>query len=117
MSNAEKFQARDVEGPRQRLGRPGSLSGWHHPPSYGMWLPSVWVQSSSCRVNLVASVSSWKNVKTDLSEDRLFTISDGTREVLRNIDEPITARLYFSRRLAELAPEQSRYFPAREGAV
>ena len=60
-------------------------------------------------VNLIASVG-LKNVKTDLTEDRLFTISDGTREVLRSIDEPITARLYFSRRLAELAPEQSRYF-------
>lgn len=60
-------------------------------------------------VNLIASVG-LKNVKTDLTEDRLFTISDGTREVLRSIDEPITARLYFSRRLAELAPEQARYF-------
>jgi gliding motility-associatede transport system auxiliary component len=60
-------------------------------------------------VNLIASIG-LKNVKTDLTEDRLFTISDGTREVLRSIDEPITARLYFSRRLAELAPEQARYF-------
>jgi ABC-type uncharacterized transport system involved in gliding motility auxiliary subunit len=60
-------------------------------------------------VNLIASTS-LKSVKADLTEDRLFTISDGTREVLRGIDEPITARLYFSRRLAELAPEQSRYF-------
>jgi ABC-type uncharacterized transport system involved in gliding motility auxiliary subunit len=60
-------------------------------------------------VNLIASLG-LKNVKTDLTEDRLFTISDGTREILRSIDEPITTRLYFSRRLAELAPEQSRYF-------
>jgi ABC-type uncharacterized transport system involved in gliding motility auxiliary subunit len=60
-------------------------------------------------VNMIASVG-LRNVKTDLTADRLFTISDGTREVLAGIDEPITARLYFSRRLAELAPEQSRYF-------
>lgn len=60
-------------------------------------------------VNMVASIG-LKNVKSDLTADRLFTISDGTREVLGSIDEPITARLYFSRRLAELAPEQSRYF-------
>ena len=59
--------------------------------------------------NLIASLG-LKNVKTDLTEDRLFTISDGTREILRSIDEPITTRLYFSRRLAEIAPEQSRYF-------
>jgi ABC-type uncharacterized transport system involved in gliding motility auxiliary subunit len=60
-------------------------------------------------VNLISALA-FKNVKSDLTEDRLFTISDGTREILRGIDEPITARLYFSRRLAELAPEQSRYF-------
>ncbi|OYW55153.1 MAG: ABC transporter [Hyphomicrobium sp. 32-62-53] len=60
-------------------------------------------------VNLISAIA-FKNVKGDLTEDRLFTISDGTREILRSIDEPITARLYFSRRLAELAPEQSRYF-------
>jgi ABC-type uncharacterized transport system involved in gliding motility auxiliary subunit len=60
-------------------------------------------------VNLISAIA-FKNVKSDLTEDRLFTISDGTREILRGIDEPITARLYFSRRLAELAPEQSRYF-------
>jgi len=59
--------------------------------------------------NLFASVA-LKNVKTDLTEDRQFTISAGTREVLKSIDEPVTARLYFSRRLSELAPEQSRYF-------
>ncbi len=59
--------------------------------------------------NLFASVA-LKNVKTDLTEDRQFTISEGTREVLKSIDEPLTARLYFSRRLSELAPEQSRYF-------
>lgn len=60
-------------------------------------------------VNLISALA-FKNVKSDLTEDRLFTISEGTREILRGIDEPITARLYFSRRLAELAPEQSRYF-------
>jgi ABC-type uncharacterized transport system involved in gliding motility auxiliary subunit len=60
-------------------------------------------------VNLMAAIG-LKNVKTDLTEDRLFSISDGTREILKGIDEPISARLYFSRRLAELAPEQSRYF-------
>lgn len=60
-------------------------------------------------VNLIASIG-MKTWKTDLTEDRQFTISDGTRQILRAIDEPIAARLYFSRRLAELAPDQSRYF-------
>jgi ABC-type uncharacterized transport system involved in gliding motility auxiliary subunit len=50
-------------------------------------------------VNMVASIG-LRNVKSDLTADRLFTISDGTREVLASIDEPMTTRLYFSRRLA-----------------
>lgn len=60
-------------------------------------------------VNLIAGIG-LKNWKTDLTEDRLFTISDGTKQILRAIDEPITARLYFSRRLGESAPETARYF-------
>ncbi len=60
-------------------------------------------------VNLISGIG-LRNWKSDLTEDQLFTISDGTREVLSAIDEPINVRLYYSRRLGEVAPEQSRYF-------
>ena len=40
----------------------------------------------------------------DLTEDKLFTLSDSTRRVLTSIDEPITLKLYYSRRLGEAAP-------------
>ena len=60
-------------------------------------------------VNLIASIS-LTNWQADLTEDRLFMISDGTREVLRDIDEPIAVRLYFSTRLGEVAPDYARYF-------
>lgn len=60
-------------------------------------------------VNLLAATS-LKNWKADLTQDRLFTIADGTREILKSVDEPITVRLYFSRRLTEVAPEHVRYF-------
>lgn len=60
-------------------------------------------------VNLFAS-SSLRNAKADLTQQRLFTISNGTRDILRAIDEPISARLYFSKRLGEAAPVYSRYF-------
>ena len=58
-------------------------------------------------VNLIASIG-FKNVKSDLTEDGLFTISSGTREILQTLDEPLTARLYFSKRLGDLAPDQAR---------
>jgi ABC-type uncharacterized transport system involved in gliding motility auxiliary subunit len=60
-------------------------------------------------VNLF-SATAFRSVKADLTQQRLFTISDGTRAVLRNIDEPISVRLYFSKRLGEAAPSYARYF-------
>jgi ABC-type uncharacterized transport system involved in gliding motility auxiliary subunit len=59
--------------------------------------------------NLFAATA-FRTVKADLTQQRLFTISDGTRAVLRNIDEPISIRLYFSKRLGEAAPTYARYF-------
>jgi ABC-type uncharacterized transport system involved in gliding motility auxiliary subunit len=60
-------------------------------------------------VNLFATTA-FRSVKADLTQQRLFTISEGTRSVLRNIDEPISLRLYFSKRLGEAAPTYARYF-------
>ena len=60
-------------------------------------------------VNLFAG-SALRNAKADLTQQRLFTISAGTRAMLRTIDEPISFRLYFSKRLGEAAPIYGRYF-------
>jgi ABC-type uncharacterized transport system involved in gliding motility auxiliary subunit len=60
-------------------------------------------------VNLFAA-SALRNAKADLTQQRLFTISTGTRDILRAIDEPISARPYFSKKLAEAAPAYGRYF-------
>lgn len=40
----------------------------------------------------------------DLTEDKLFTLSDGTRQILKEIDEPITLRFYYSEQLGKTAP-------------
>jgi len=60
-------------------------------------------------VNLVSSIS-LRDWQADMTEDQLFTISEGTREVLREIDEPIRVRLYFSKRLGEESSSYARYF-------
>lgn len=60
-------------------------------------------------VNLTSSIG-LKTWSADLTQDRLFTISQGTREILKSIDEPITARLYFSKNLADASPDVARYF-------
>ena len=60
-------------------------------------------------VNLIASqtLGSWK---ADLTQDKLYSISPGSVTVLRAMDEPIKARLYFSSKLGEIAPTYARYF-------
>ena len=60
-------------------------------------------------VNLISSIE-LRDWQADLTEERLFTISDGAREVLRKIEEPISVRLYFSKRLGEASPVYARYF-------
>ncbi len=47
--------------------------------------------------------------RADFTQERLFTISKATRDVLNRLDEPITLRLYFSKALAERAPFYAEY--------
>ena len=47
--------------------------------------------------------------RLDLTEQRLFTLSEGTRNIIRAIDEPVTLRLYVSRSLASRLPSTSGY--------
>lgn len=42
-----------------------------------------------------------RSVRLDVTEDRAFTLSEGTLELLKKIDEPITLRLYVSRAVRE----------------
>ncbi len=47
--------------------------------------------------------------RIDLTEDGLFTISDGTRAVLAEIDEPIELRVYYSKSLDRMGPGYANY--------
>jgi gliding motility-associatede transport system auxiliary component len=60
-------------------------------------------------VNQIAS-NALRDARFDLTKERLFTISDGTRKALRAIDEPIDVRVYFSKKLGEVAPTYAKSF-------
>jgi len=52
--------------------------------------------------NVVAN--SWlRGGRADLTENKLYTLSKGTENILGNLDEPITLRFYFSKKLAQKA--------------
>ncbi|MGE0714696.1 MAG: Gldg family protein [Alphaproteobacteria bacterium] len=57
-------------------------------------------------VNILAQ--SWTQ-RLDLTEQRLYTLSPGSKSVLRNIGEPITVRYYYSDRLGREVPAYATY--------
>ncbi len=58
--------------------------------------------------NLFAS-QTLRPYRADFTEEKLYTISEATREVLGRLDEPVTLRLYFSKSLAARAPLYAEY--------
>ncbi len=50
-----------------------------------------------------------RSARLDLTETRLYTLSEGTKKILGKIDEPVTIRLYFSPRLGREIPLYSNY--------
>ncbi len=60
-------------------------------------------------VNLFASnaLRSWR---ADFTRDSLYTISEGTKRALAGIDEPIDLKVYFTKKLGEVAPQYQKSF-------
>src|SRR5919106_3246635 len=54
-------------------------------------------------VNILAGVL-LKSTRLDLTEDHLFTLSDGTRQVLAGIEEPVDLRFYYTDERDDLGP-------------
>ncbi len=51
-----------------------------------------------------------KGLKIDVTEQRLYTLSDGTKAILAKLNQPITMKLYYARTAALKGPDQIRYF-------
>ena len=60
-------------------------------------------------VNLFATAA-LRGYTADVTEDGLYTISEGTRKSLTAVDEPIDVRVYFSRKLGDAAPNFAKSF-------
>ena len=52
----------------------------------------------------------FKNMRLDMTEHRLYTLSDGTKEILSDLKQPITLKLFYTRTAAMKAPDQIRYY-------
>lgn len=58
----------------------------------------------------IFSNAAFQALRLDLTEGKLFTLSEGTRNVLATIEEPIRLRLYYSKLLGERSPRHATYF-------
>lgn len=59
-------------------------------------------------INVLAQAS-LRQARLDLTADRLYTLSQGTRNILKALKEPISLKLYFSEKLAGSAPPFRAY--------
>jgi ABC-type uncharacterized transport system involved in gliding motility auxiliary subunit len=50
-----------------------------------------------------------RGLRVDLTENRLYTLTDGTKEILESIDEPVNLYLYFSEQAAQDLPFLGTY--------
>ncbi|MCH2266227.1 MAG: GldG family protein [SAR324 cluster bacterium] len=57
-------------------------------------------------INVMAS---FVPLRFDLTEERLYTISAGSRKILSNLEEPVRINFYYSRNNAELPPNFKTY--------
>jgi ABC-type uncharacterized transport system involved in gliding motility auxiliary subunit len=48
-------------------------------------------------------------VRVDLTQSRLYTLSDGTKQVLAGLKEPVTLRLFYSRKLGATVPSYGTF--------
>lgn len=60
-------------------------------------------------VNIVANLGLRTAPRIDLTEQKLYTLSEGTKNVLASIKEPVTLRLFYSGKLANELPQIKVY--------
>ncbi len=49
-------------------------------------------------------------IKVDITDQRIYSLSEGTRAILGKLNQPIKAKLYYTETAAMKAPDQIRYF-------
>jgi len=51
-----------------------------------------------------------KGLKVDITDQKLYTLSGGTKSILGKLNQPVTAKLYYAKTAALKGPDQIRYF-------
>ena len=51
-----------------------------------------------------------KSMRLDITERKLYTLSDGTKQILNGLTQPITIKLFYSKTASMKAPDQIRFY-------
>ncbi|MDD5133840.1 MAG: Gldg family protein [Phycisphaerae bacterium] len=51
-----------------------------------------------------------KSIKADITQQKLYTLCDGTRAIIGKLNQPIKMRLYYAKTAAMKAPDNIKYF-------
>ena len=51
----------------------------------------------------------FRGARVDLTEDHLYTLSQGTRNLMQDLQEPVTLKLFYSRKATEGIPQLRNY--------
>jgi len=71
-------------------------------------LGMIAVSAIAVGINLFADAQ-LAQARLDLTQQRLYTLSPGTRKVLTGLKDPVTLRLFYSRRLGSAVPTYGAY--------
>jgi ABC-type uncharacterized transport system involved in gliding motility auxiliary subunit len=61
-----------------------------------------------CAISLSQDVG--KRIRLDITDQRLYTLSEGTRAVLGKLNQPLKLKLYYTKTAARKAPDQIRFY-------
>lgn len=51
-----------------------------------------------------------RSLRADITDQRLYTLSDGTKAILAGLTQPITVKLFYTKTAAMKAPDQIRFY-------
>ena len=61
-----------------------------------------------CAISICQNIG--KSLKVDVTEQNLYTLSDGTKEILAKLNQPVKVKLYYAKTAALKGSDQIQYF-------
>jgi len=61
-----------------------------------------------CAISICQNIG--KRLRVDITDQKLYTLSDGTKAILGKLNQPLKLRLYYTKTAVRKAPDQIRYY-------